>query len=433
MARTVRDSALDTRAARNRLHPRGKPYWRLLEQGLHLGYRKGKGGSGRPAGAGRWVVRHYIGGQNYHVETVAAADDFTDADGIAILNFKQAQTLARERMKRRAHDAAGKSGPLTVRRAIEAYLEFLEANRKSASDARYRADAFILPKLGDFEVEDLTTDRLSRWLADLAKMAPRLRTKKGGVQKFKDVKAGEDKEDALRKRQSTANRTLTVLKAALNRAWRLGKTSSDAAWRRVEPFENVDSARIRYLSIAEAKRLVNATDIQFRPMVRAALFTGARYGELSHLAVADFNPESETLAVRQSKSGKPRHVVLTDEGAKYFHQLCAGRVGSDVLLPRANGQAWDKSHQARPMKLACKQAKIAPPIGFHGLRHTYASLAVMNGTPLLVLAKNLGHADTRMVEKHYGHLAPSYVADAIRAGAPKFGFKTDRKIASIGG
>ena len=43
----------------------------------------------------------------------------------------------------------------------------------------------------------------------------------------------------------------------------------------------------------------------------------------------------------------------------------------------------------------------------------------MNGVPLLVVAKNLGHADTRMVERHYGHLAPSYIADAIRAGAPK--------------
>jgi hypothetical protein len=51
----------------------------------------------------------------------------------------------------------------------------------------------------------------------------------------------------------------------------------------------------------------------------------------------------------------------------------------------------------------------------------------MNGVPLLVVAKNLGHADTRMVEKHYGHLAPSYVADAIRAGAPRFGSPTKSK------
>ena len=55
----------------------------------------------------------------------------------------------------------------------------------------------------------------------------------------------------------------------------------------------------------------------------------------------------------------------------------------------------------------------------------------MNGAPLMVVARNLGHADTRMVERHYGHLAPSYISDAIRAAAPKFGIKPERKVVSI--
>ena len=38
----------------------------------------------------------------------------------------------------------------------------------------------------------------------------------------------------------------------------------------------------------------------------------------------------------------------------------------------------------------------------------------------MIVARNLGHSDTRMVERFYGHLAPGYVADAIRAGAPRF-------------
>ena len=45
----------------------------------------------------------------------------------------------------------------------------------------------------------------------------------------------------------------------------------------------------------------------------------------------------------------------------------------------------------------------------------------MNGAPLMVVAKNLGHADTRMVELHYGHLAPNFVTDEIRRTAPRFG------------
>ncbi len=45
----------------------------------------------------------------------------------------------------------------------------------------------------------------------------------------------------------------------------------------------------------------------------------------------------------------------------------------------------------------------------------------MGGVPIAVVAQNLGHADTRMTEKHYAHLAPSYVAEQLRKFAPTFG------------
>ena len=160
--------------------------------------------------------------------------------------------------------------------------------------------------------------------------------------------------------------------------------------------------------------------LDFQMLVRAALETGARYGELCLLNVGDFNAEAGTVAILTSKAGKPRHVVLTDEGRAFFEQVCRDRIGGEPMLLKANGSPWRKSHQLRPMAEACRRAKIDPPINFHALRHTWASLATMNGVPLLIVAKNLGHSDTRMVEKHYGHLAPSYIADAIRAGAPRF-------------
>ena len=83
------------------------------------------------------------------------------------------------------------------------------------------------------------------------------------------------------------------------------------------------------------------------------------------------------------------------------------------------------------MREACRGAKIVPAVGFHQLRHTWASLAVMKEMPLMVVARNLGHVDTRMVEKHYGHLAPSYVADAIRAAAPRFGTGAEGNAVAI--
>jgi integrase len=430
MARRTPDAKLESRESRSRLASRGKPHYRLLEPGLHIGYRKPKGRKGRPAVAGTWVARHYLGRRSYVVEKIGIADDFSDADGAIILSFAHAQDKARTHMVRRARLANGVGGPLTVRTAIECYLELLEANGKNTVDARHRAKAHIEPTLGDVEVGSLTTTVLAKWLAKRAKMLPRARTKPGKPQQYRTF---DGSEEAVRRRKSSANRTWTILRAALNHAFRDGLVASDAAWRKVKSFKSVDAARVRYLTVEEARRLVNACDLDFRLLVQAALQTGCRYSELARLEVADFNPDSGTLVIRQSKAGRARHVVLADEGTSLFQRLTIGRVGSDIMLRKANGEAWKTSHQLRPMGQACQRAKISPSISFHAMRHTWASLATMNGTPLLLVAKNLGHTDTRMVEKHYGHLAPSYIANAIRAGAPKFGFRSDAPLVPMRG
>jgi integrase len=426
MARKVKDKALDSREARGKLPARGKPFYRSIERGLHLGYRRLKGR------AGTWWARHYIGKQAYTVESIGAADDLSDADGVAILSYWQAQTKAREMMVSRAHAAVGKTGPLTVSEIMEGrlgpddkpdfvgYLEFLETNRKTGSEARYRYEAFIKPTLGNIEVNALTTDQISAWLLALAKKAPRLRTAKGKPQRHAEL--GKD-DQAERRRKATANRTLTILKAALNRAWRTKRklVPSDAEWRAVEPFKKVDKSRVEYLTVAKAQRLINASEPDFRRLVQAALQTGCRYGELTRLKVEDFDDDVGTLAINVTKSGQTRHVNLTDEGIKFFRQLCAGREGDQLMLTHEDGSAWGKSHQGVPMRQACARAKIKPPINFHGLRHTWASLAVMAGVPLLIVARNLGHADTKMCEKHYAHMAPGHVRDEIMRGAPRFG------------
>jgi integrase len=427
MPRQVRDASLETRTARSRLKIRHKPYFRLIEPGLHLGYRK------LASGPGTWIARRYSGAGTYSMENlrsaddaIVLADDYTEADGERILTFAQAQQRAKGVRGVRA------VGPYTVAAALDDYLRLLESDgrsRHAVQDARYRIEALIRPRLGNVKVAALTAERLRRWRDEIAGTAARLRTRNGEQQKYRETIG----DDAGRARRATANRTWTVLRAALNHAFHDGKAESDLAWRKVKPFRSVDAARLRYLTIAEAKRLLNGCDSEFRPLMQAALQTGARYGELSQLEVRDFDPDSGTLAIRVSKTGKPRRVVLTDEGMALFKQLAAGRGGHELLLRRDDGEPFGKAHQTRPMIEACKRAKLTPRISFHGLRHTWASLAVMNGVPLMVVAKNLGHTDTRMVERHYGHLAPSFVADAIRKGAPKFGFKPSTNVAPMRG
>lgn len=418
MARTVRDAKLESRTARAGLKPAAKPYYRAIDAGLHLGYRKGKTG-------GVWVLRRYVGEQEYKVEKIGAADDTLDADGATILTFSQAQALARSVFTKKGREAAGlpeaDAGPYTVKDCLDDYIAWLSQSGKTAADTRWRADALIIPELGKVVCAKLTSKQVSAWLEKLSTAAPRLRTAKKETQRFREEADDDDAEEGIRRRKASTNRVLTILKAALNRAWREKQIPSDEAWRAVKPYREADAARVRYLSVKEAQRLINASEPDFRKLVQAALMTGARFGELAAMEVSDFNADSGTVHIRKSKSGKARHVVLTEEGIIFFKAVCAGRGNRDRVLLKENGTRWAKSHQSRPMAAACDAGKIDPPANFHCLRHTYASHTIMNGAPLMVVAKNLGHVDTRMVEKHYGHMSPSFVADAIRAAAPRFG------------
>jgi integrase len=287
----------------------------------------------------------------------------------------------------------------------------------------------VLARFGSKCVSDLTTRELARWRDELAEGQAMIRTRKGETRRLKPPAETDDKK---RQRKATANRILTMLKAALNLAFRNELVSSDIAWRRVKPFEKTDAARPGFLSVAEAQRLINAADEAsgFRDLVRAALLTGCRYGELCRLRVSDF--ADGKLAILNGKTGN-RYVTLTDEGVDFFARLCAGRPRDETMLVRGDGKGWLPAQQARPMHDACERAKISPPIGIHALRHTWASLSVRNGMPLPLIAHNLGHKDTRMVEKHYGHVPNDYIDETIRAHAPKFGIERDNVAVLHGG
>jgi integrase len=103
-------------------------------------------------------------------------------------------------------------------------------------------------------------------------------------------------------------------------------------------------------------------------------------------------------------------------GAAFFARQCTGRAGHELVFRRDDGQPWQRCAQDRPMRTACAHAKISPRVNFHALRHTWASLSIMAGMPLLVAAQNLGHADVAMVQRHYGHLTKSYVKDPAGDG-----------------
>lgn len=426
MAARIRDPRLENREARLKLRPRKEPYWRSIHRGLAVGYYRSNAGRG-----GAWWVRaHKQGGFQRH--SLAIADDFAEADGREILSYQQATRRAIELADRT--NGLGerlKDVDLTVSDILADYFVWYEAHRKIGGykESKRMADAHIIPSLGSRRATNLTTKELRRWHEKLATAPARIRGK--SITR----KVDPQDSDGMRKRRATANRILTVLKAALNHAHELGSLPSADAWRRVKPFRGVDSPKVRYLTESQCGRLLEACPADLHALVRGALSTGARLGELTNLRVADFDAQAGTITIREAKGGQSRHVPLTNDGCRFFTAATSGKSNDNLIFTRSDRSPWTKGHQVRPLRRACATADINPPIGFHVLRHTYGSLLAAKGVPLQVIAKALGHADTRMTERHYAHLSDDYIKKMLREHLPSFGkvdhHETENHIATL--
>lgn len=396
-------SNMANRSRRLSLAIRAKPYWLALNEGQHLGYYRGRRAS-------KWVVRFRPPGglHGYQQVTIAHTDDYTEPDGAQILSFRQAKRAAIDWFVEKRQNVGRHAAIYLVSDALDDYLQGFEG--KDLVNTRRRIEAFLRPQLGEYDTAKLATKTIIDWHLALANAPARLRTAPGAIQNHRPT---ADTADARRRRRSSANRILTILKAALNVAYRNEKISSDNAWRRVRPFGKTEAARLRYLSDDETRRLVNACSVKIRPLVTAALLTGARYSELTGLEVRDFDRCSQTLWLRETKAGTPRAVYLEAEGVKLLYNAVAAKNRYDLIFPRPDGKRWGAAQQARPMRAASEAAGLEP-VGFHDLRRTYGARLAMKGVPIAVIAEALGHADERITRKHYAHLAPSYVADTIR-------------------
>lgn len=411
MARTIRGGRLETRTRRLALPPKGEPYWTATaRERLSLGYRRL---SGKP---GTWVARLYSGKRGIYTRQVfALADDYAEADGGEVMTYGQAMLKV-----------SGESPPLTrsggytVAQAVADYLDWSQRERKAYADAHSRLTQYVSKYFGTRPLGSLTAADLDKWQQWAFTYDPRHeRTRASG------------NAEQLRKRKSTVNKLIGLTLACFNRAWQLGHVERKDAWARVRRYKGADSARIARLSAAEARRLINASPPDFRTLVQVALLSGARYGELRAFKTRDFDGDSKTLLVAVSKSGKPRQIPLTDEAVALLESLTAGKAPDAPILVRADGKGWLADDQFKRMRAACAAAKIKPAINFHALRHTTASLLVERGLPLAFVAEMLGHSDSRMVSRHYQHLAPSVVHDAIRASMPTFGVKADTKVQKL--
>jgi integrase len=438
MAGRPKKSGLESKTARLKLASRNAPYWVAIGEGQQVGYRKG-------IKDGYWVARLTDMQSRKKVqESLGTADDQQDADGKEVLTYFQAVEAARDWFKRSKEAAEAKvavrpsKNSIIVSQAMEIYIDYLKTDGKSGKSSEQAAFTYIyrdpiaLKRLVDLTVDDIKafrdgiadSPRRSRLKPKpVPKRARKVSAKSVRKPKGKWALAAESmdpetlKEELKRQRKSTANRVLTILRGALNYQVEQDPTIDDRAWRAVKSFKKADGVRTSYLEVEEQRKLLEACPAGLRELVAGALYTGARYGELRMLRVHHLYLKAMNIKIEDSKTYQPREIPLTEEGCRFFTRLVEGRKRNDFVFLRPDGMQWGKSHTFRPFRAACDAAGIEA-IPFHSLRHSYASLLVMAGAELMAVAKILGHADTRMVEKHYGHLRKTWLHEQVNKFLP---------------
>lgn len=295
------------------------------------------------------------------------------------VSFKTVKQARKESLERLTRDANGKAPvPRFKGFAIGPWRDSWVYRCKPATirerDGCLKAQ--LLPTFGFHRLDRITPAMVHRWFDDYSTTAP------GG-----------------------ANSCLKVLRHIFNHAVSCGHITANPA-RSVTP--NRRRKLTRFLSSEELARLhgvldhrdnsekIGPTQRMQIDIIRLLLLTGCRKNEIVRLQKREVFGAS--LRLRDSKTG-PRTVFLTVEARAIIERQMAG--DSAFLFPSPRDPDRPLCEDLSLWNVIRKDADIED-VRLHDLRHTYASHAVMQGTPLPVVARLLGHSRTTMTLR-YAH------------------------------
>ena len=406
---------LKSKEQRKKLPISKEPHWSIAGDDIHLGYYKGKLRT-------TWIARRRVKGK-YVPTKLGITEDTDTEDG---LSYGQALALISHPETKVAKSA------FTVQDAINEYLAAFEGKSKADTASRLsdhplasvRLDSLTATQIEKWH-RGLVTQRIENWKETAKRSFIRdwrretgKRTPTAAVLKQAEKYATPD-DEVTRKARDTANRNLTPLKAALNRAFNHNMTTN-TEFQKVKPFRKVDKARVRFLTPAEAAAFLDHLNSgALRDLCLASLKCGARLGELQTALVEHWNPAKGLIWLSGSKTETPRHVAVDAEGKALFSRLAKGKKKSDRLFLNTSGNPWGRNQQRYGVEKAWQRAGLEDRVQFRDLRTTYGSFLAHNGVPLQRIAKALGHKSIRTTEKYYAFLLEDDQHDIIRSNVPK--------------
>jgi integrase len=191
-------------------------------------------------------------------------------------------------------------------------------------------------------------------------------------------------------------------------------------------------AKVQVYYEAQARALLTAAvGHPLEALFVLALDTGMRQGELFALLWSDVDFENGCVQaqrsleevngrhrVKETKSGRGRRIDVSRFalGILANHRkaaLAAGRYRPDAPVFGDEAGGWlRKPNFQRRVYRPLQMAAGVPPLRFHDLRHTAATLMLLNGVNAKVVSERLGHASIQLTLDTYSHVLPTMQKDA---------------------
>lgn len=418
MASHLRNSKLDSKAARGKLAARGKPYFFDLGSRLALGYRRGK--NARP-----WLARIYVGEEKYAFEPIGESDDNLDANGVTVFTFDQAQDRARELLKAfEAKERIAALGPvITVADAVQAYIDE-RSKRETPQNARKLAQHVLKTDaaLAKTPLAELTTKALIEWRQRLAKTMKEISVRRVA----NDLRAALNTAGQLHSEQLPPG-----LRIAIKDGLAAPRRSAPVSARPPQVLSDADVRRV-----IDAARQIDKEDGwggELHRMIVTLASTGSRLSQVARCRVADLQIDQRRLMVPVSRKGsatKQRPMIsipLGDDVLDVLAPAKLGRKGTDMLLlrpqwRRAPGPGlgvlevyargpWKAASELRRAWLAIRErAGLPKDYIAYSLRHSSIVRNLSRGLPVSLVGKQHDTSAT-MIEQHYA----AYISDALQA------------------
>lgn len=365
--------SIDRSTTRAKLEPRREPYWGApIERGLFIGFRKLESG-------GTWIARWRDEDGRQRYQSLGHAD---------VVSYEDARTKARAWRKGLAAGVEA-TGTETIEDACKAYVADLRAEGRedTAIDAEGRFNRTVYTtSFGKLKLATLRTAKIKDWRTKL------------------DMAA------------ASKNRTLTALKAALNKAvaGRLVEAGKAIEWQQVKALEAKNRREV-YLDAKQRQRFIEHLPEELQPFMRALYLTALRPGAMAEAKVEDFDSRSGSLFIRAHDKGHGKRTIsLSAEATALFRTQAKRKLPLAPLFAQPNGDHWRKELWAAPVRAAILPAKLPPGTVAYSLRHSAITDLLTAGADPLTVCKQAGTSMV-MLEKHYAHLLHKHAATAMAA------------------